>query len=486
MFKHIYRFILLSCVLISSSYGDTLDEILAKEIHKNTNISEKLQAFKVLELKYAHDKNISSSFDSEYKDDYTSVMKVIQGIFESLKMTTKTSLDEAKVLVGARNYLQSVHNVVFEVSKNYLKVLHAQERLHIAREIQESYKKIYAEIDSAYNLGLRTDAERVSFQSLLTLAKAEVERGKTNESKTQEAYKNLLGAFLSSAQKDIPDFESKLPIDKEQIIIDTIEYNPSLFQYRYNIHELALIENEFLHTQATSKERIVFQNIKIKELKKQITDEIEPFWSINKRLKEKQLNLKWYSYYYAATLAHLEQEYSAGKKISLDVLLAKNDILKSRKDISETKYKILYTQLRLLDVMGSLVPQITKNEKLSKVEKVSQEIITLHINFKRATAILPDNIAEVLVKLSSYLHSNSHKKVKITGHTSRTKHSKELSNIRLSLQRANSLKDELINEYGIDAKRFTTYGKGHSEPIADNDTAEGRVKNRRIEIELVE
>jgi outer membrane protein OmpA-like peptidoglycan-associated protein len=38
---------------------------------------------------------------------------------------------------------------------------------------------------------------------------------------------------------------------------------------------------------------------------------------------------------------------------------------------------------------------------------------------------------------------------------------------------------------GIDANRIKTEGRGKSQPVADNATAEGRAKNRRVEIDVV-
>ncbi len=58
-------------------------------------------------------------------------------------------------------------------------------------------------------------------------------------------------------------------------------------------------------------------------------------------------------------------------------------------------------------------------------------------------------------------------------------------NKRLSLARAESVKTYLVSK-GVDAKRIRTEGMGKSQPIADNATAEGRAKNRRVEIEVVE
>lgn len=57
-------------------------------------------------------------------------------------------------------------------------------------------------------------------------------------------------------------------------------------------------------------------------------------------------------------------------------------------------------------------------------------------------------------------------------------------NQRLSLARAESVKAYLVSQ-GIPAARIRTEGKGKSQPVADNATAEGRAKNRRVEIDVV-
>lgn len=57
-------------------------------------------------------------------------------------------------------------------------------------------------------------------------------------------------------------------------------------------------------------------------------------------------------------------------------------------------------------------------------------------------------------------------------------------NIKLSQRRANAVKAYLVTK-GIDANRIYTEGKGKANPVADNKTAAGRAKNRRVEIEIV-
>ena len=57
-------------------------------------------------------------------------------------------------------------------------------------------------------------------------------------------------------------------------------------------------------------------------------------------------------------------------------------------------------------------------------------------------------------------------------------------NQKLSVRRAEAVKAYLVSK-GIEANRVYTEGKGKKQPVADNKTAEGRAKNRRVEIEVV-
>ncbi|OGQ51815.1 MAG: hypothetical protein A3J24_13060 [Deltaproteobacteria bacterium RIFCSPLOWO2_02_FULL_53_8] len=57
-------------------------------------------------------------------------------------------------------------------------------------------------------------------------------------------------------------------------------------------------------------------------------------------------------------------------------------------------------------------------------------------------------------------------------------------NQKLSIRRAEAVKAYLVSK-GIEANRVYTEGKGEKQPVADNKTAAGRAKNRRVEIEVV-
>jgi OOP family OmpA-OmpF porin len=57
-------------------------------------------------------------------------------------------------------------------------------------------------------------------------------------------------------------------------------------------------------------------------------------------------------------------------------------------------------------------------------------------------------------------------------------------NQKLSIRRAEAVKKHLVSQ-GIEARRIYVEGKGESQPVADNKTAEGRAKNRRVQIEAI-
>jgi len=58
-------------------------------------------------------------------------------------------------------------------------------------------------------------------------------------------------------------------------------------------------------------------------------------------------------------------------------------------------------------------------------------------------------------------------------------------NRRLSQSRAESVMNWLV-EHGVDKSRLEAHGYGPDRPIADNNTAEGRTKNRRVEFKILE
>jgi outer membrane protein OmpA-like peptidoglycan-associated protein len=105
------------------------------------------------------------------------------------------------------------------------------------------------------------------------------------------------------------------------------------------------------------------------------------------------------------------------------------------------------------------------------------------ISFATARSDINASFAPILNQFASSLNQNPVTTVTIIGHTDNT--GSDAVNNPLSVDRANSTRDYLVGR-GVARNRIATDGRGEREPIADNNTAQGRAKNRRVEIYVAE
>ncbi|MBN1365814.1 MAG: OmpA family protein, partial [Syntrophaceae bacterium] len=112
-------------------------------------------------------------------------------------------------------------------------------------------------------------------------------------------------------------------------------------------------------------------------------------------------------------------------------------------------------------------------------EKIS---IALNIEFGTAKSVIKKKYRNNIKEVADFMQKNPDTKVIIEGHTDNVdRFNNPENNIKLSKARADSVRQYLIDKFGIDASRITAVGYGPASPIADNDTEEGRKKNRRVE-----
>ena len=105
--------------------------------------------------------------------------------------------------------------------------------------------------------------------------------------------------------------------------------------------------------------------------------------------------------------------------------------------------------------------------------------VTHGILFDVNSATIKPESYGTLKEMANVLKEYADLKVKIVGHTDAD--GNDASNLDLSKRRAAEVKDMLAKEFGIDASRMETDGKGESEPIDKNDTPIGKANNRRVE-----
>lgn len=112
------------------------------------------------------------------------------------------------------------------------------------------------------------------------------------------------------------------------------------------------------------------------------------------------------------------------------------------------------------------------------------EVVTLSgVHFQTGSDQLSQSARRILNKLAGTLKKHPRMRVEIAGHTDNVGSS--TINEQLSRQRAQSARTFLIN-VGINADVLTTKGYSFTQPIASNNTQEGRQQNRRVEMRIVE
>lgn len=149
-----------------------------------------------------------------------------------------------------------------------------------------------------------------------------------------------------------------------------------------------------------------------------------------------------------------------------------------------------YTALAGLNVVlgGRLKPaapvvEVAPVEPVAPVQPAPQELtedlnMELRVFFDTNKSNIKDQYKPEIAKVAEKLVEYPNATARIEGHTDNT--GPRALNERLSLARANSVKSSLVNEYNVDPARLSTQGFAWDQPIADNNTKEGRAMNRRV------
>ena len=177
-----------------------------------------------------------------------------------------------------------------------------------------------------------------------------------------------------------------------------------------------------------------------------------------------------------------------------------NMVVPELKKIHQGKLSVRGTQMELNGKISSsnevqpttilfqslVTPPYRLNAQLS-VNQAEQQIIdealkNRIIEFESGSAVLAASGTQILDEMAVALNKVGGKKVKIIGHTDSS--GDAAKNLALSKERAVAVKNYLINK-SIAVERLSVEGLGSNKPVADNATADGRKKNRRIEFDVI-
>lgn len=126
--------------------------------------------------------------------------------------------------------------------------------------------------------------------------------------------------------------------------------------------------------------------------------------------------------------------------------------------------------------------EIKKDIELRPIEKGAKVVLN-NIFFETGKATLSPQSRVELGKAIDLMKTNPTMVIEIGGHTDDV--GDDASNMKLSHDRAKSVRDYLVSG-GITSGRVQSKGYGESNPVATNDTAEGRQANRRTEFIILE
>lgn len=207
--------------------------------------------------------------------------------------------------------------------------------------------------------------------------------------------------------------------------------------------------------------------------------------SLEQRLKETQAQLAEKNEALREMQKTLDKSIMQGGKNISKLVDEINSSNKYIKQLVEAKSKSDSLNLALTN---KLTRSLSREELKDVDVKVLKGVVYISLNdnmlYKSGSYEISPAAAETLSKIAKIITDYKDYEVLIEGNTDNVPINK--TNIRnnwdLSALRASSVVQELQNRYGVNPKRLTCGGRGEYNPVAENDTAEGRSKNRRTQI----
>lgn len=184
----------------------------------------------------------------------------------------------------------------------------------------------------------------------------------------------------------------------------------------------------------------------------------------------------------ASQLTELSEYYSS---------MGEKDEESEKTEIEKAEEILEHAEIAESELIGEKIQEmLDKAGQLDNVEiQVTQHYVCLNMKgallFESASANLTDAASTVLEQVARILKMYEENLIEIEGHTDNIPINSGIftSNDVLSDYRALAVFDFLTNA-GINPKNLKHSGRGEYNPIASNDTAEGRAQNRRVEIKI--
>ncbi|MFK5937609.1 MAG: TolC family outer membrane protein [Sulfurimonas sp.] len=351
---------------------------------------------------------------SDTSDNYTvyqNSLKYTQNLFNGFDTTYKVKGQEYRTVSAAYSYIEKVNDRSFALVDSYLQVMKNQDLLKTAQENVDIDQEIFDKVQKLYNAGLTTLSEVNKIESSLALAKSNLVVQENTILNVSFNLENILGRHLNPDNMSKPELNIKLPTSNEEAVIFSVKNNPSILVSDYNIRlaestkqekksayypkidieisesmnkNLSAVEgnndkframaylsynffNGFADKAAIQKSvtQVQQEQETKNNLKRQVTQGLNLSWAANTKLQQQLVHLKAYKKYSLKTLTLYSKEYDLGRRSLLDLLSAQNDFIRSKAQIIETEYSLLFAKYRILDAMGTLVDTVLGDKNIA-------------------------------------------------------------------------------------------------------------------------
>ena len=238
--------------------------------------------------------------------------------------------------------------------------------------------------------------------------------------------------------------------------------------------------------------RLTQRRVEMEKLEQQIAERQKQTQALESRASDAEEQLKKISEERQAALANLnetnkqleslrseraqlEEAMNSLQKTTATLRQQQQQLQQDKTQLEQDKAQLQQDKAQLQTRLQSALSQVAETRETARGFIVNLPDILFDVG----QATLKEQANMALAKLAGILLVMPDLNLRIEGYTDSTGSAE--FNQKLSLQRARSVFDLMVSQ-GIDASRMETAGYGMEHPVADNSTASGRQKNRRVEI----
>lgn len=353
------------------------------------------------------DGTTAADIDFDYSV-YQNSLTLTQNVFRGFQTKYRVEEQTQRTIAAAYSYVEKVNDTSFKMLDNYLQVMKNKELLDTEKENIEINTEILNKVQKLYDAGLTTLSEVNKIESSLSLAKSNYIVQENTLLDVTYSMQRVLGRFLDPKKMSRPVFAAELPSSIEEAAQYSMQNNPSLLVSKHNVKlaqavyqekkspfypsldievsktmnkNLNGIEGKFDNLKAMAYLRYNFfngfsdsaalqkslsaihQEVQVKNtLRREVIEGLNLSWAAYEKLTAQLSHLKEYKKFSLKTLTLYSKEYDLGRRSLLDLLSAQNDFIRSKSQIINTEYSILFAKYRVLDAMGTLVSTIVGQE----------------------------------------------------------------------------------------------------------------------------